>query len=205
MRNLLLLLILLFGSKLFSQQNDESSSVPIYKFPRIKSSITMPVKIPLLEIGNMINSSVPTLIFEDHSFTDNDNDQFKVKVWKTRPIRLIGGTKQNLIIEVPLKIWAEKGIGTLGIYNYQNTTFETVMYFNVQLNFNNNWRMTTKTSPLGYKWVTKPVLDYGRIKVPITSVVESSLKKQQADFCKIIDDMMVEQLNFQQYAMMAWK
>lgn len=204
MRNILLLTILLFGSKLFSQQAGEYSSVPIYNFPKIKSSITMPVKIPLSEIGNMINTSVPTLIFQDDSYTDNNNDQFKVKVWKTRPIRLVGGTKQNLLIEVPLKIWAEKGIGTLGLYNYQSTTFETVMYFNTQLTFNNNWTMVTKTSPMGFKWITKPVLDYGRIKVPITSLVESSLKKQQADFSKTIDEMMLKQLNFQQYAIMAW-
>ena len=203
MKNFLLLMILLFGSKLFSQQNDGNLSVPNYNFPKIKSSITMPVKIPLAEIGNMINSSVPTLIFQDDSYNDNDNDQFKVKVWKTRPIRLVGGTKQNLLIEVPLKIWAEKGIGTLGLYNYQSTTFETVMYFNTQLTFNNNWTMVTKTSPMGFKWITKPVLDYGRIKVPITSLVESSLKKQQSDFSKTIDDMMLKQLNFQQYAIMA--
>ena len=164
----------------------------------------MPVKIPLSEIGNVINASVQNLIFEDNSYTDNNNDQFKVKVWKTRPIRLVGGTKQNLLIEVPLKIWAGKGIGTLGIYSYQNTTFETVMYFNTQLTFNNNWTMTTKTSPMGFKWVTKPVLDFGKIKVPITSFVEESLKKQQADFCRTIDEMMITQLNFQKYAVMAW-
>lgn len=164
----------------------------------------MPMKIPLSEIGNIINASVKDLIFEDSAFTDNNNDQFKVKVWKTRAIRLVGGTQQNLLIEVPLKIWAEKGIGTLGIYSYQNTTFETVMYFNMQLTFNNNWKMTTQTSPMGFKWVKKPVLDFGRIQVPITSLVEESLKKQQADFCKTIDEMMVAQLNFQQYAVMAW-
>ena len=164
----------------------------------------MPVKIPLSEIGNVINASVQNLIFEDKSFTDNNNDQFKVKVWKTRAIRLVGGTQQNLLIEVPLKIWAEKGIGTLGIYSYQNTTFETVMYFNTQLTFNNNWTMTTKTSPMGFKWVTKPVLDFGKIKVPITSLVETSLKQQQAEFSKTIDEMMISQLNFQNYAVMAW-
>lgn len=164
----------------------------------------MPVKIPLSEIGNLINASVQNLIFEDNSYTDNNNDQFKVKVWKTRPIRLVGGTKQNLLIEVPLKIWAEKGIGTLGIYSYQNTTFETVMYFNTQLTFNNNWTVTTKTSPMGFKWVVKPVLDYGKIKVPITSLVETSLRQQQADFSKNIDEMMRSQLNFQKYAVMAW-
>ena len=204
MRNLIFLIILLFSRNLSSQQISEYSLVPVLNFPKIKSSITMPVKIPLSEIGNMINNSVPTLIFQDDSFTDNNNDQFKVKVWKTRPIRLVGGTKQNLLIEVPLKIWVEKGIGTFGFYNYQNTTFETVMYFNTQLTFNNNWTMVTKTEPMGYKWVTKPVLDYGRIKVPITTLIESSLKKQQADFSKTIDEMMLEQLNFQQYAIMAW-
>lgn len=203
MRNFLFLILILLSAKIFSQQTGDASVIPVYEFPKIKSSITMPVKIPLAEIGNIINNSVPALIFEDNSYTDNNGDQFKVKVWKTRPIRLVGGTKQNLLIEVPLKIWAEKGIGTLGVYSYQNTTFETVMYFNTQLTFNNNWTMVTKTSPLGYKWVTKPVLDYGRIKVPISSLVESSLKEQQAKFCKTIDDMMVEQLNFQQYAVMA--
>lgn len=194
----------MIGTFVFAQQVDESQNIPTLTFPKIKSSITLPVKIPLSEIGNIINSSVPDLIFEDNSYTDNDNDQFKVKVWKTRPIRLVGGTKQNLLIEVPLKIWAEKGIGTLGLYNYQNTTFETVMYFTIQIAFNNNWSVVTKTSPLGYKWITKPVLDYGRIKIPITSLVESSLKKQQTDFSKTIDEMMLKQLNFQQYAIMAW-
>jgi hypothetical protein len=203
MRNIFLGVFILLFSKLYSQQQPAVSEAQ-YNFPKIKSSLMMPVKIPLAEIGKMINSSVPSLIFQDDSFTDNNNDQFKVRVWKTQPIRLVGGTKQNLLIEVPLKIWAEKGIGTLGIYTYQNTTFETVMYFNMDLNFNNNWKITTKTSPMGFKWVTKPILDYGKIKIPISSLVESSLKKQQSDFTKTIDEMMVTQLNFQQYAIMAW-
>jgi len=176
----------------------------VYNFPKIKSSITMPVTIPLSEISNMINASVKELVFQDDSYTDNNNDQFKVKVWKTRPIRLVGGTSQNLLIEVPLKIWAEKGIGTLGVYSYQNTTFETVMSFNTTINFNNNWTISTNTQPNGFRWVTKPVLDYGKIQIPITSLVEKSLKEQQGKFAKTIDQQMATQLNFQQYAVMAW-
>lgn len=175
-----------------------------YDFPKIKSSVTMPLKIPLIEISNVINATVPQLIFTDDSYTDNNNDQFKVKVWKTRPIRLVGGTSQNLRIEVPLKIWAEKGIGTFGMYTYQNTTFETVMYFNSQLTLNSNWTITTKTAPMGFKWVTKPVLDFGKIQVPISALIESSLAKQQSDFCKTIDGMMQQRLNFQPYVLMAW-
>ena len=174
-----------------------------YNFPKVKSSITMPVTIPLSEISNMINTSVKDLIYQDDSYTDNNNDQFKVKVWKTRPIRLVGGTSQNLLIEVPLKIWAEKGIGTLGIYTYQNTTFETVMSFNTTLNFKNNWTVMTATQPNGFRWVIKPTLDFGKIHIPITPLVEKSLKEQQENFCKTIDQQMASQLNFQQYAVIA--
>lgn len=185
-------------------QNNPDNQLAAYNFPKVKSSITMPVTIPLSEISNMINASVKELIYQDDSYTDNNNDQFKVKVWKTRPIRLVGGTNQNLLIEVPLKIWAEKGIGTLGVYSYQNTTFETVMSFNTSLNFKNNWTINTNTQPNGFRWVTKPMLDFGKIQIPITSLVEKSLIEQQEKFCKTIDQQMATQLNFQQYAIMAW-
>lgn len=164
----------------------------------------MPVRIPLAEISKLVNTSVSDLIFEDSSYEDHNNDRFKIKVWKTRPIRLIGGTDQNLIIEVPLKIWAEKGVGTLGVYTYQETTFETVMFFNTKISFHTNWTVATATRPLGFKWVTKPVLDFGKIKIPITGLVEKSLKAEQEKFSKTIDEMMKEQLNFQPYAVMAW-
>jgi hypothetical protein len=164
----------------------------------------MPVAIPLSEISNMINASVKELIYQDDSYTDNNNDQFKVKVWKTNPIRLVGGTNHNILIEVPLKIWAEKGIGTLGLYTYQNTTFETVMSFSTSLNFKNNWTIDTYTKPNGFTWIKKPVLDYGKIQIPITSLVEKSLIEQQEKFCKTIDQQLATQLNFQQYAVMAW-
>lgn len=187
------------GVLLFSQE-----TVSNYDFPKIKSGLVMPVRIPLSEVSAMVNSTVKDLIFEDNSYSDNNNDQFKVKVWKTRPIRIVGGTKQNLLIEVPLKIWAEKGIGTLGVYSYQNTTFETVMYFNSAVNFNNNWTAVTSTKPMGFKWITKPVLDFGKIEIPITPIVEKSLKEQQEKFCKTMDEQMSKQLNFQTYAVMAW-
>lgn len=202
MKNIFLILIT-WGSTVSAQTSTTENSFE-GGFPKIKSSVTMPVQIPLEEVSAVINSTLPSLIYEDHSYTDNNNDQLKLKVWKTRPVRLIGGTDENLLIEVPLKIWIEKGIGTFGIYTYQNTTFETVMYFSSRLTLKNNWTVTTQTSSQGFKWVTKPVLDYGKIKVPITALVESSLKKQQVDFCKIIDGLMSKELNFQPYAILAW-
>lgn len=189
----------MFFANLFSQQVSQNIDLP-----KIKSSITMPVRIPLSEISNMVNASVSNLIYQDDSYSDNNNDQFKVKVWKAKPIRLIGGKNQNIIIEVPLKVWAEKGVGTLGVYSYQETTFETVMFFSSTILFQNNWTIITNTEPIGFKWVTKPVLDYGQIKIPITPLVEKQLRTQQAEFSQLIDRQMESQLDFRKYAVMAW-
>ncbi|KQT16154.1 hypothetical protein ASG31_14100 [Chryseobacterium sp. Leaf404] len=199
MKKIVIILFLSFVSFMFSQETQQ-----IYTFPKIKSSITMPVRIPLAEVSKMVNSSVKDLIFEDNSYSDNNNDQFKIKVWKTKPIRLVGDVNNRIFIEVPLKIWAEKGIGTLGVYAYQETTFETVMYFVTSMEFKNNWTVSTETKANGFKWVVKPVLDFGKIKIPITGLVEKSLKTQQAEFSKTIDRQMASQLNFQQYAVLAW-
>lgn len=200
---LMTILMLLAVAVPVSGQTVENQAAS-YNFPKLKSGIAMPVEIPLPEISNIINASVKELIYEDDSYTDNNNDQFKVKVWKTRPIRLVSGTQQNLLIEVPLKIWAEKGIGTLGLYTYQNTTFETVMSFSTTVSLKSNWTIATTTEPNGFRWVTKPTLDFGRIQIPITPIVEKNLKEQQEKFSKTIDAQIATQLNFSRYAAMAW-
>jgi hypothetical protein len=197
-KNIVFFVFFIFYS-FFSGQNN--LAIP---FPKIASDINFPIKIPLEELNNIINSQTQNLLYEDNSYTDNNNDQFKIKVWKTRPIRLVAGTAQNFLIEVPLKIWAEKGIGTLGVYHYQATEFEAVMYFNSTLNFNKNWSITTQTKSNGYKWVQKPVMDFGAVKIPITPLVEKSLKTEQDKFCATIDQQMAVQLNFQKTLLEAW-
>jgi hypothetical protein len=58
------------------------------------------------------------------------------------------------------------------------------MSFNTTVNFKNNWTIITNTQPNGFRWVTKPVLDYGRIQIPITSIVEKSLKNNRKNSVK---------------------
>lgn len=188
----------IFSSVLLSQEEIQ------YDFPKIKSNINLQLRIPLDEVGKMVNSSVKDLLFEDNSFEDNQKDQFKIKVWKTRPIRFVGGANENILIEVPLKIWAEKGLGTMGIYSYQQTTFETVMYFNTRILFNKNWTLQTNTITNGFKWIVKPVLDFGSVKIPITNLVEKSLKEEQEKFCKTIDREMKTQLDFRKTLLDVW-
>ncbi|MPS73190.1 MAG: DUF4403 family protein [Chryseobacterium sp.] len=190
---------LLVGLISFSQTKD-----PVYTLPKIKSSITLPVSLPISEINSLINQSVKGVLYEDQSYTDNNNDQFKVKVEKQGNITIKALTGNRLMISVPLKIWAEKGYGTLGYYLYKDTNFNLIMNFITSITATSDWKLDTKTTTAGFVWTQKPVLDYGKVKIPIASFIESTLKEQQSKFTTIIDDQIRSKFNLQPYLVMAW-
>lgn len=177
---------------------------PVYTLPKIKSNITLPVSLPISEINSLINQSVKGVLYEDQSYTDNNNDQFKVKVEKQGNIAIKALTGNRLMISVPLKIWADKGYGTFGVYVYKDTNFNLIMNFITEISAANNWKLNTKTTTAGYAWTQKPVLDYGKIKIPIAPLIENTLKEQQNKFTTIIDQQIRSQFNLQPYLVMAW-
>ena len=193
------LFFFIYSLFIFSQ-----SSIPVYTLPKIKSNITLPVSLPVSEINNLINQSVKGILYEDQSYTDNNNDQFKVRVEKQGNIAIKALSNNRLMISVPLKVWAEKGYGTLGYYMYQDTNFNLIMNFITSLAATPDWKLNTKTTTAGFVWTQKPVLDYGKVKIPIASFIESVLKEQQNRFTTIIDQQIKSQFNLQPQLVMAW-
>ena len=193
------LFFFIYSLFIFSQ-----SSIPVYTLPKIKSNITLPVSLPVSEINNLINQSVKGILYEDQSYTDNNNDQFKVRVEKQGNIAIKALSNNRLMISVPLKIWAEKGYGTLGYYMYQDTNFNLIMNFITSLAATPDWKLNTKTTTAGFVWTQKPVLDYGKVKIPIASFIESVLKEQQNKFTTVIDQQIKSQFNLQPQLVMAW-
>ena len=193
-------LLFLFISIVFFAQVDN----PVFTLPKIKSNITLPISLPISEINNLINQNVKGILYEDQSYTDNDNDQFKVRVEKQGDIHIKALTNNRLMISVPLKIWAEKGYGTLGYYVYQDTQFNLIMNFITSISATPDWKLNTQTTTAGFVWTQKPVLDYGKIKIPIAPFIESVLRKQQSDFTSVIDNQIKSKFNLQPYLVTVW-
>ena len=171
---------------------------------KIKSTIAVPIDIDYVDIERMLNQSVTGLIYEDNSYTDNDQDEFKIKVWKKGNITIKPNTTNQLKISVPLKVWAEKGIGALGYVSYQATEFELILNFKTVFSIRPDWVIKTVTTPDGYTWVTKPVLKYKYVDVPITPIVANVLDKQHPMFAKKIDEQVVTALDMKPYALQVW-
>ncbi|QIY85191.1 DUF4403 family protein [Chryseobacterium sp. NEB161] len=193
------LLFLLISIVFFAQVDN-----PVFTLPKIKSNITLPISLPISEINNLINQNVKGILYEDQSYTDNDNDQFKVRVEKQGDIHIKALTNNRLMISVPLKIWAEKGYGTLGYYVYQDTQFNLIMNFITSISATPDWKLNTQTTAAGFVWTQKPVLDYGKIKIPIAPFIESVLRKQQSDFTSVIDNQIKSKFNLQPYLVTVW-
>lgn len=200
MKYLITSLLLLIGYS----ANAQITSNKAYDLPKISSNISIPLQIPISEIQSLVNQSVKGTIYEDLSFIDNNNDQFKIKVDKQADIRIKALTNNRLMFSVPLQIWAEKGYGTLGVYVYKDTKFNVVMNFITSINTASDWSINTNTESAGFVWKEKPVLDYGKIKIPISSFIESTLKEQQNKFTTVIDTQIKSAFKLQPYLVLAW-
>jgi hypothetical protein len=154
----------------------------------VKSQVSLPIEISFKKLEDITNASLPKDLYKDTSYEDNENDQLKCSVYKNGAIK-ITPVKANLLkIDVPLKVWIAKGIGTLGYYNYQSTNFQMVMSFYMAYNIHSNWTLVTKTVKNGYTWIQKPTLNIKGVEIPITKLVELILDNKQQDYANLIDN-----------------
>ena len=64
------------------------SQTETYQFPKIPSSISVPISLPISEIQRLTNQSITGTLYEDQSYENNDNDQLKTKVEKDGEITM---------------------------------------------------------------------------------------------------------------------
>lgn len=168
------------------------------------SNFSIPVDIALADIEKQVNTTITGLIYEDNSYTDNDNDLFKTKVWKRGNIVISAATNDVFDFVVPLKVWAEKGYSVFGITQYQSTTFEMNLKFSTKFQINPDWTVKTITSPNGYEWITKPVLKFGSIEIPIAPIIGKIISNNHQTFASSIDDAVAKNIAIKPYVIQAW-
>lgn len=212
MKNLLTsLLLVLTITKAYCQKNEIKTEAPEenYTIQKVitkqQSNINIPLSIAMVDIENQINKTISGLIFEDNSYTDNDNDNFKCKVWKKDKIIFTAAKNNVFDFTVPLKIWAEKGVGAFGLMAYQNTEFEMKLKFTTSFSINPDWSFQTITNPNGFEWITKPVLKFSSIEVPIAPIIGKVISSNHTMFARKIDESVKANISLKPYIKQAWE
>ena len=157
------------------------------------SYINMPVEVPLKEIENQLNKSLSGLIYNDSIL---DDDKTEMKIWKQAPIKLIekNGKIQSV---VPMKIWAKVKYGTdyLGLNDTReiNLNGTITLLSDARLS---NWKLTTTSEIEDFEWSESPSIVVGGRNVPITYLVNPTLRIFKSKIAKKIDDAINKSTDF---------
>lgn len=198
--------LLLSLGKAFSQGNVAPQAIPekLVVFEKKPSIISIPIDISIEDLQGKINSGMPNLIFEDNSFEDNQNDELKAKVWRKGNLIFTSVVNDVLTYEVPLKVWAQKRISVLGVSQAPATEFELKLKFSSKFGITTDYSIQTITTGLGYDWITKPVLKYSYVEIPIGPVIGKLINNNLATFAKQIDQTIKENYSLKPYVLEAW-
>jgi hypothetical protein len=206
LNKVLSIFLLLCFKSLFSQTNLPQPTIPEKPvvFEKKPSIISIPIDISIEDLQGKINSGMPNLIYEDNSFEDNQNDELKAKVWRKGNLIFTSVVNDVLTYEVPLKVWAQKRISVLGVSQAPATEFELKLKFSSKFGITTDYSIQTITNGLGYEWITKPVLKYSYVEIPIGPVIGKLISNNLATFAKQIDQTIKDNYSLKPYVIEAW-
>ncbi len=165
------------------------------------SNINVPVSIPVSQLQNRINQDLNGVIYKDDQFKNN----IKMTITKTGTITVTADN--NLInFSIPLHI------NVLGQYQpcsicptlSKGTEFDIVIKTSSTLSISSSWQLQTKTTG-DYNWgQQKPSLDFGPVTIPLSTVIDLTLKPQLDKLFARLDQEIQNRVSVKKYAQDAW-
>lgn len=165
------------------------------------STLTIPVDIPMDVLVRSLNERLSgQALYEDYSYTDNDNDGLMLNAWKDGDITLslLGDA---LKYRVPLKIWLKKKLvfGTAA-----EAEARLALNFKTVFHLNNDWTISTQTTVEWYEWLKNPVLKTGIGDISVETIGNIALNRSKQMLAKALDDYVAQQINLRPYVQSAW-
>lgn len=171
---------------------DDASSL-IYD--NVPSFINLPVSVKLKDIENQTNSLLNGLIYDDNDIKD---DNIEMKIWKLAPIS-ISNENGKIKTVLPLKALIKYRIGTktMGVDLYNTKEFNlnglVTLISDVALT---NWKLNTKTELKSLDWNESPTMVVFGKNVPVTYLINPTIKLFKAKIEKKLDDTIEKSMDF---------
>lgn len=182
------------SNKILTLKPEPDDSSPLV-YENTASFINLPISVKLKDIENQINSILNGLIYEDNTIEDDD---IEMKIWKLAPISI---TNENGKIKtvLPLKALIKYRIGTktLGIELYNTKEFNlnglVTLISDVSLT---NWKLNTNTQLKALEWNESPTMVVFGKNVPVTYLINPTLKLFKSKIEKQIDSAIEKSMDF---------
>ena len=186
------------SQKIATLKPEPDDAIPLV-YENIPSFINLPISIKLKDIENQTNVLLNNLIYEDNNIEDND---IEMKIWKQAPITIVndhGSSGQKIKTILPLRVIVKYRIGTkkIGLSLYDTREFNlngvVTLLSDVSLT---NWKLNTTTELKSLDWNESPTMTIFGKNVPITYLINPSIKLFKSKIEKKIDAAIEKSMDF---------
>ncbi len=197
------LIVLLFSScstsnKIAALKPEPDNASPLV-YETSASFINLPISVKLKDVENQTNALLNGLIYEDNNIEDDD---IEMKIWKLAPISInndpeVSGGKIKTILPLKVLFKYRMGTKTLGVELYNTKEFNlngvVTLMSDVALT---NWKLNTKTELKSIDWNESPTMVVFGKNVPVTYLMNPTLKIFRSKIEKKIDAAIEKSMDF---------
>jgi hypothetical protein len=204
----ILLIVNTISISSFAQRPPEN--YPDYQPSVQNSALQAPITLAVSTLETEINKQLKSLIYQTNALDTKGYGTFAVKVWKIEPIFLTGEENTNMLLSrTALKIWVKGDYQTevlgLGVSYPIEQTVSLRIQLKTDITLNKNWQAETKSQLIEYQWIEEPSLDFGLVKIPLTSIMDRVIKDQQASLMHQFDEQIKQYLQIRPQIEQAWR
>ncbi len=182
-----------------------------YKYAPVKpqtSVVSLYADLDVARLSAIVNSNTDSVLYEDNSFADNDNDNLMLKAWKNGQVKF---SLQDDVLswEMPLRIEIKKAVFLLS-FNHPfgdilEAKGEITLKFKTKLSVNRDWSIQTTTTSDDYDWTKKPTVKIAGVTIPVTYIANILLKVNLGSYSTKIDQTIADSFDFRKFAEKGWK
>jgi len=165
----------------------------------VVSVLTIPVNVSLEDLTRSLNAQIPSVLYEDYSYTDNYNDGLMLKAMKSRDVSL-SFSNNAVKYKVPIKLWIKKDL----MVTDAEAEGELSLSFKTTYAINPDWTVRTNTEVEYHEWLTKPVLKTGLGDISIETLANLALNRSKKTLTQTLDRYVAQQLNLKPYVEAVW-
>ncbi|MCL6103503.1 MAG: DUF4403 family protein [Bacteroidetes bacterium] len=182
-----------------------------YKYTPAKpqtSVVSLYADLDVARMEALVNNNMDSLLYDDHSFKDNNNDNLKLKAWKDGQIKF-SFHDDLLSWEIPLRVDIKKTALFIA-FNHpfgdiMEANGEIKLKFKTRLSVNRDWSIKTVTTPEDYEWIRKPTVKIGGFTIPVTAIANILLRFNLDSYSQNIDKTIENSFDFRKYAEKGWQ
>lgn len=171
------------------------------------SVINLFAEVKTSNLETLINQKVESLLYQDTSLLDHDNDNLKLLATRDGAIKL-NFDQDQLSWELPAHVTFQKGVKVFG-YNLPMVDSwqyngQIKLRYKTKLTLGQDWSIKTQTISDGFTWTKKPAVKIGTVDVPITLIANLILPSYLQSFSSQIDTLFASNFNFRSSVEKGW-